>query len=1396
MPITLSEPFDFTAEEIVRGEKQEELDKKQEEMFRSSPKAVPVPMREVRAAQMTGEEEVVSALRRAETKRQEELKKAGIQDPFPMIPSEESLAERAKRIEETRQKLGGEAALGFARTAYSIGSSIVNTLAGVANIPAVLAGGDKTALAEEGRFTKKQPYYTRDRYIDYFKKEMGDEQYTGFKRGLYATDFITAVAKTGAKIFRETPELKNEGEFFADLINGASNYGKLITDREAAQLTEFNRPGAGAAEKIIRTIPEVALGTYASVKLMSRGKKTDIRKATEELRAIYKNDPKKLKEIDRKGILAANQDDMNQIVGARLQDFGKGVIASSRFVAPLTNIARKGKGERVAYNLVSKRNELIRQINKEKGAPLLDRVSTRVSQIQKPTKDIAITEAGFALGALTANSIYGSEEEAPLAVTLLGGIFGGITAGAGYETVRAIINNTTKTLGETLFSNDILKAISIEDFDKFTAGLSKDERQVTKNFVIWMKTLPKEDQERALSEIKYLGGIRDKLVDLGVNPEVLGTTIGKASGLVSVMHLQESLEQFAKASTPLGAKTIEKTLTDVQELVNSKRFNEQYIKELRDLIQNLSDKAAPIMRDDARFSRFIKNLQTSVLKVQEEMDTISGDFEARVDDILVALRNPNANELLEVANQNADRIETVGADLLKHKFIIDYNSQTDEAGVKGVRDALSEVREAGSDLFIQTARNESKRIDDLSGFQRFFEPSQMDINTDGALDEFKEFGRGIRTRRLAKASAKFEILKGQEGDIDITDWYVNLYTGGTYEKAIGKSPRDIVLQRLSKAGELKEKAAIESLGSIAVRDNVIEFLKANPKVRDEIRSAVNASKPRTPVDEENMPLNTFGELVEAIQFVNKDADLRDVDILLSVKDLAEGIDIDSSSLKISITTDELISIQSLFTSKSTKGGAEGSRYAELRDSLIRQMDVGDQENLRKAKAYYINNVIVPYRDNVNSPIGNSFDKFGPNGVYVTKPETLIINKMNKFVTGTREDADEFIDHLAKTFGNYNQVQNKYVFDGKSRRVVKSIMNNLLSYKIYQLDQTKAVKDALKTGNAKVRSKRAETAITGMKNLESDFLNRMKERGLLDLQEVVDYNYHVETVLKNSIEYKQAETRLSKLLDLSEKKLKGAIKTRTNVLNTARRFLPEGSLASEQKSEALFNSLVLNDGAIDRANDLIRRTAVTSKESEEEIRSSLSDIIIDSLARQTYSERLDSAVPGQYIYNFDHEKFFRLIQDNSKALKNIVGSEKYEALDAISQSLRISNRRSKDYLQTSGVNLSAPGGLSIESLMSRLYSVSRGVVSPRYVLTEIALLRLRKQNVSALKGILNDPKLVDDIVDLVQNDNIKVIEKVNFRLLPILISSLAEVESDRKSKRMSEQIKALEVKEAQ
>jgi hypothetical protein len=52
----------------------------------------------------------------------------------------------------------------------------------------------------------------------------------------------------------------------------------------------------------------------------------------------------------------------------------------------------------------------------------------------------------------------------------------------------------------------------------------------------------------------------------------------------------------------------------------------------------------------------------------------------------------------------------------------------------------------------------------------------------------------------------------------------------------------------------------------------------------------------------------------------------------------------------------------------------------------------------------------------------------------------------------------------------------------------------------------------------------------------------------------------------------------------------------------------------------------------------------------------------------------------------------------------------------------------------------PGGMSVESVISRIYAINRGVISPKYVGTEALLQTMRGRNYKLLTSMINDPEL--------------------------------------------------------
>ena len=79
----------------------------------------------------------------------------------------------------------------------------------------------------------------------------------------------------------------------------------------------------------------------------------------------------------------------------------------------------------------------------------------------------------------------------------------------------------------------------------------------------------------------------------------------------------------------------------------------------------------------------------------------------------------------------------------------------------------------------------------------------------------------------------------------------------------------------------------------------------------------------------------------------------------------------------------------------------------------------------------------------------------------------------------------------------------------------------------------------------------------------------------------------------------------------------------------------------------------------------------------------------------------------------------------------------------------------------------PTSLSLESLMSRLYAINRGVISTRYVLSEIALRRFQKNKGSVLKAILYDPDFATVVKNVLESDDIYKNPEINTKLEKLL-----------------------------
>ena len=106
----------------------------------------------------------------------------------------------------------------------------------------------------------------------------------------------------------------------------------------------------------------------------------------------------------------------------------------------------------------------------------------------------------------------------------------------------------------------------------------------------------------------------------------------------------------------------------------------------------------------------------------------------------------------------------------------------------------------------------------------------------------------------------------------------------------------------------------------------------------------------------------------------------------------------------------------------------------------------------------------------------------------------------------------------------------------------------------------------------------------------------------------------------------------------------------------------------------------------------------------------------------------------------------------------------------------------------------PTGLSIESWISRIYSINRGVVSPRYVGAEALIQSFRMQGLSLLEAMVNDKKLAKKVQQILVSGKPLATEQENFEFFQALAiaGGLITVRLDRaneaKDSRESEKTK--------
>lgn len=192
------------------------------------------------------------------------------------------------------------------------------------------------------------------------------------------------------------------------------------------------------------------------------------------------------------------------------------------------------------------------------------------------------------------------------------------------------------------------------------------------------------------------------------------------------------------------------------------------------------------------------------------------------------------------------------------------------------------------------------------------------------------------------------------------------------------------------------------------------------------------------------------------------------------------------------------------------------------------------------------------------------------------------------------------------------------------------------------------------------------------------------------------------------------------------------------------------------AEALYNKVIGGDNLdLERLQKLFEDQGMPVEESTRLIKASVNRVLIDK--SQTYIGNhkftVDGVITDTAEYGFDTQKLREIMGEPGSPerarLEKILGTEAIETWDLITDTV-------DNYINSKSINSGVDVRrtvISLDSVLSRIYNINRGVVSPQWVATESLIRASRQHGGKLLNMMLTDSKIAKEVLDIIQTGNI-------------------------------------------
>ena len=197
---------------------------------------------------------------------------------------------------------------------------------------------------------------------------------------------------------------------------------------------------------------------------------------------------------------------------------------------------------------------------------------------------------------------------------------------------------------------------------------------------------------------------------------------------------------------------------------------------------------------------------------------------------------------------------------------------------------------------------------------------------------------------------------------------------------------------------------------------------------------------------------------------------------------------------------------------------------------------------------------------------------------------------------------------------------------------------------------------------------------------------------------------------------------------------------------------------------IFSEAIVESGSLDNYQKLYRALVDSKKLSEKEFKEVTRNLVSSQFFKKfsVVADDVKTVVKGQPVtqvtnlYTFKTAEAREYLTRNKNVLQEILGENHYNDIKEILDIQALLT--GADISKVSVTPLS--NSLSLESLMSRFYSISRGIISPRYVATEIAIRRYNKNKGVLIKTVLENPNMAETVLKILQTQDPYLDTKTN------------------------------------